>query len=169
MAWGRMDVVKIGPVAGGAREAGLVRDEEWRPSVVSQPGGRGGVGGVVVGRARLQVVPSCGPDGVVLVVQSLVSPAQCFALEVGGRLGGVCSFTKVGRFGAAWWALACGWGDAPDGVRFESGTVRYRRHVDVVPRPVGGGWWAATDGVFATAAMVDGGGTSHQVRLGDRW
>lgn len=99
----------------------------------------------------------------------MVSPAQCFVLVVGGPLGGVCSFTKVGRFGAVWWALACGWGDAPAWVRFESATVRYRRHADVVRRRVGGGWWAATDGVFTFAAMVNGDDTSRPVRLADRW
>jgi hypothetical protein len=73
------------------------------------------------------------------------------------------------RCGAVCWAVACGWGAAPEGVGFESGTLRYRRHVVVVPRRVGGGWWAAADGVFATATTVDSDGRTCRVRLADRW
>lgn len=99
----------------------------------------------------------------------IIRSRENFVLAVDDRLGGVFAHTEVGRFGAVWWALACGRGDAPEGVWFESGTLRYRRQVDIAPRRLGGGWWAAAAGVFATAAVVVSDGGSYPVRLGDRW
>ncbi len=142
----------------------------------AEPASVGGITGpvryVMLPRVRLVVGLRRSAGVEFLDVKSLADPAQNLLLPVAHRpvVAGLSCFTAVGRFHAVYWALAYGLGEPPDGVRFESGTLRYRREVDVAPNPVADGCWvAAAEGVFTTATVLVGNHATHRVRLADRW
>lgn len=143
---------------------------------VAEPAPASGISGqvrsVLLPSAHLVVELHRQPDVEFLHVQSLVDPGQNFLLPVAHRpvLAGLSGFTAFSRLHALYWALAYGVGEPPEGVRFESGTLRYRRQVLTAPHQVAGDCWVAVgDGVFTTATALVGDVATHCVGLADRW